>query len=178
MHMQEQECRANVWNPVQGTVATQAYPGVRRVRSIDLVPFEGEATQNSDEYVWEGAWEAPEHIDEFAVSGIHVQSEPLHQEAIDWIYEASPAAEISRITTQKLPRQRGQTTGMTPIILEAKSTQSAATQVEQHVPTMSKHEQPVKGRRIFLWLLSLLVLGIVGIIVCGYLLAAIGNGTL
>ncbi|WP_201385465.1 hypothetical protein [Ktedonobacter sp. SOSP1-52] len=176
--MQEQECRANVWNPVQGTVATQAYRDVRRVRSIDLVPFEGEATQNSDEYVWEGAWEAPEHMDEFAVSSIHVQSEPLHQEAIDWIYEASPVAEISRITTQKLPRQRAQTTGMTPIILEAKSTQSAATQVEQHVPTMSKHEQPVKGRRIFLWLLSLLVLGIVGIIVCGYLLAAIGNGTL
>ena len=117
-------------------------------------------------------------MDEFAVSGIHVQSEPLHQEAIDWIYEASPAAEISRVTTQKLPRQRGQITGMTPIILEAKPTQSAATQVEQHVPAMSKHEQPAKGRRLFLWLLSLLVLGIVGIMVCGYLLAAMSSGTL
>lgn len=179
MHMQESECRAKMWNPSQGTAAAQAYPGMRRVRSVDLVPFEYEATQNSDEYVWEGAWEVPEQMEEFAVSGLRVQSEPLRQERVDWIYEASPAAEASRIITQSLPRQGSQTTGLAPIILEARSTLPIAKQAEPRIlATINEREQPAKGRRLFLWLLSLLVLGIVGIMVCGYLLAAMSSGTL
>jgi hypothetical protein len=114
---------------------------------VALVPLESEA-RHTDEYAWEGAWESPEALDIFKAAGARIEPEPPESEAIEWIYEAGKSAHT-----------------------EANMLALAVPHEERASMLDVQDEKKRPTKRVFLWLLALLVLGIVGIMVCGYLLA-------
>lgn len=152
MQMRQQERVADVWSASEGA---QARRRPRGIRSVALVPLTSEtAVQDTDAYTWEGTWDASEVASLFGLAGERPQRDPFDDEAIEWIYEADRGAHTD------------------------------ANLAIEPVPYMESAEESVVqigeargGRRVFLWLLGLLVLGILGILACGYLLA-MGNTNL
>ncbi|GHO43315.1 hypothetical protein [Ktedonospora formicarum] len=140
--MQIRHQRHSVWD-----ASARDQRGRRGIHSVALVPLESE-TRHTDEYVWEGAWESPEVLDVFKAAGSRIEPELPESEIIEWIYEAGKSVHT-----------------------EANMSALAVSHEERASMLDVQAEEKRPAKRLFLWLLALLVLGIIGIMACGYLLA-------